>query len=114
MDGYLELCYQLGVAGTIGKGGRSPEAARLCREYGRVYFLSYGGMAALISEQVKKCENAAYDDLGAEAVKRLWVEKLRLIVGIDTTGAAFCNEEIRKYRRGGALFGEDMQHILGA
>ncbi|MDR2510342.1 MAG: fumarate hydratase C-terminal domain-containing protein, partial [Spirochaetaceae bacterium] len=47
MDGWLELTCKLGAAGSIGKGGRSAEAAEICARYKRVYFLSYGGLAAL-------------------------------------------------------------------
>jgi len=86
MDDFLEMTYQLGVSATIGKGERAPFVTELCKKYKRVYFLSFGGAAALISENVKKCRTLCYEDLGAESIKALEVEGLRLVVGIGTNG----------------------------
>ena len=99
MDDYLELTYLLGSAGSIGKGPRSALAAEMCKKYRRVYFLSFGGIAALISKCVKKCAVIAYEDLGTESVKALSVEKLRLIVGIDCNGNVFDEAQREKYRK---------------
>ncbi|MDR2468796.1 MAG: fumarate hydratase C-terminal domain-containing protein [Spirochaetaceae bacterium] len=99
MDRYLEMTYQLGIAGTIGKGERSAHAAELCKSYRRVFFLSYGGIAALIARTINACEIVAYNDLGTESVKRLIANKLKLVVGIDARGTVFNTAEIQKYRR---------------
>ncbi|MDR3311807.1 MAG: FumA C-terminus/TtdB family hydratase beta subunit [Spirochaetaceae bacterium] len=100
MDVFTEMIFgQLGALGTIGKGDRGAQAAEGCKKYGGIYLLSIGGAAALISKQVKKCTVAAYDDLGTESIKRLEVEGLRLIVGIDTAGRVFQAEQIAKYRK---------------
>jgi fumarate hydratase subunit beta len=99
MDIFLETIYRLGVSATIGKGGRSPLAADLCAKYKRVYFLSYGGAGALISKQVKQSTVLAYEDLGAESIKSLLIENMRLVVGIDSRGCVFDTEQIAKYRR---------------
>jgi fumarate hydratase subunit beta len=98
MDGFLETMFRHGIAGTIGKGERGGEAARLCEQYGGVYFLSVGGAAAITAQHVRSCEIVAYEDLGTEAIRKLVFENLRLVVGIDTTGRAFQPEEIKKYR----------------
>jgi fumarate hydratase subunit beta len=100
MDSFVEMTFQLGILGMIGKGDRSDFVSELCKKYGGVYFLSVGGASALISKQVTKCEVVAYEDLGTESIKRLEVEKLRLIVGIDTEGRVFQPEQIAKYKRG--------------
>jgi fumarate hydratase subunit beta len=100
MDAFLETMYKQGVSATIGKGARTPAAAALCAHYRRVYFLSYGGAAALISKQVKQCAILAYEDLGAESIKALEMENMRLIVGIDAHGRVFETEQTAKYRRG--------------
>jgi fumarate hydratase subunit beta len=99
MDSFVEMTFQLGMLGMIGKGDRSGFVPELCKKYGGLYLLSIGGASALISNQVKTCEVVAYEDLGTESIKRLEVEKLRLIVGIDTQGRVFQAEEIKKYRR---------------
>lgn len=99
MDSYVEMTFGLGVAAMIGKGDRADYVADLCKEYGGLYLLSIGGASAMISEQVKSCEVIAYDDLGTESIKKLYVENLRLIVGIDTKGNVFQDREIQKYRK---------------
>jgi len=98
MDGFVEMTFELGLTGMIGKGDRSGFVPGLCKKYGGIYFLGIGGASALISKQVKNCEVAAWEDLGTESVKKLEVENLRLIVGIDTQGRVFQDREIAKYR----------------
>jgi fumarate hydratase subunit beta len=99
MDSFVEMTFELGMLGMIGKGERSDFVGGLCRKYGGVYLLSIGGASALISNQVKSCQVVAWEDLGTESVKRLEVENLRLIVGIDAQGRVFQAREIAKYRR---------------
>ncbi|MCI7223238.1 MAG: FumA C-terminus/TtdB family hydratase beta subunit [Fusobacterium gastrosuis] len=99
MDSYVEMTFKLGMLGMIGKGDRADYVSELCKKYEGVYFLSIGGASAMISDQVKKCDVVAYEDLGTESIKRLEVEKLRLIVGIDSEGRVFQKEEIKKYRK---------------
>jgi fumarate hydratase subunit beta len=99
MDSFVEMTFQLGMLGMIGKGDRADYVADLCKKYGGVYLLSIGGASALISEQVKSCEVVAYEDLGTESIKKLQVENLRLIVGIDSEGQVFQTEQIKKYKR---------------
>jgi len=99
MDNFVEMSLQIGMLGMIGKGERRPFVADLCKKYGGVYLLSIGGASALISDQVKAWEAVAYEDLGTESIKRLSVEKLRLIVGIDTKGRMFHEEQQKIYRR---------------
>lgn len=99
MDSFVEMTFQLGILGMIGKGDRTEPVAELCKKYGGVYLLSIGGASAMISNQVKNCRVVAYEDLGTESVKRLEVEKLRLIVGIDSRGQVFQDGQIKLYRR---------------
>jgi len=89
MDCFVEMTFELGMLGMIGKGDRSDFVPGLCKKHGGVYLLSIGGASALISNQIKACEVVAWEDLGTESIKRLEVEKLRLIVGIDTRGQVF-------------------------
>ena len=99
MDSFVEMTFKLGLLGMIGKGDRSDFVPGLCKKYGGIYLLSIGGASALISNQVKSCEVVAWEDLDTESIKRLQVEKLRLIVGIDAQGRVFQDREIAKYRR---------------
>ena len=70
----------------IGKGKRGPEVIAAMKEHGAVYFGAIGGAGALLARCVKKAEIVAYEDLGAEAVRRLEVENLPLTVVIDSQG----------------------------
>ena len=99
MDHFVEMTFQLGMNAMIGKGDRADYVADLCKKYGGLYLLSIGGASAMISEQVKTCDVVAYDDLGTESIKRLRVENLRVIVGIDTNGNVFQDREIAKYKK---------------
>jgi len=98
MDNFVEMTFKIGMIGMIGKGERSDFVSELCKKYCGLYLLSIGGASALISNQIKACETVAYEDLGTESIKRLTVEKLRLIVGIDTQGRVFHTEQQQKYR----------------
>ncbi|MBW8382381.1 MAG: FumA C-terminus/TtdB family hydratase beta subunit [Youngiibacter sp.] len=99
MDGYVQMTFEQGMVAMIGKGDRDDSVAELCKEYGGMYLLSIGGASALISNQVKTCEVVAYQDLGTESIKKLYVEDLRVIVGIDTEGQVFQKREIEKYKK---------------
>jgi fumarate hydratase subunit beta len=99
MDRYVKMTFEQGMVAMIGKGDRADYVADLCKEYGGAYLLSIGGASAMISNQVKSCEVVAYEDLGTESVKKLYVEDLRVIVGIDTQGRVFQKREIAKYKK---------------
>ena len=86
MDAYSPLLISLGETGMIGKGKRGPEVIAAMKEHGAVYFGAIGGCGALLSQCVKKAEIVAYEDLGAEAVRRLEVEDFPVIVVIDSQG----------------------------
>lgn len=86
MDAYAPAMIAAGQTGMIGKGERGPEVAAAMREYGAVYFAAIGGAGALLAQRVKKAELVAYEDLGAEAIRRLEVEDLPLVVAMDATG----------------------------
>ncbi len=86
MDAYAPTLIRLGLTGMIGKGERSDEVVSAMTECGAVYFGAIGGAGALISKCVTSAEVVAYDDLGAEAIRRLTVENFPLTVIIDTKG----------------------------
>lgn len=86
MDAYSPTLIALGQTGMIGKGKRCPEVINAMKEHGAVYFGAIGGCGALLSQCIKKAEVIAYDDLGAEAIRRLEVENFPVIVVIDSDG----------------------------
>lgn len=86
MDAYSPTLIERGETGMIGKGKRSPEVIDTMKKCGAVYFAAIGGAGALLAHCVKKAEVIAYEDLGAEAVRRLEVEDLPVTVVIDSEG----------------------------
>ncbi len=84
MDAYSpQIIAETGLRGMIGKGGRNDEVIDAMYKYGCVYFAATGGAAALISKSIISCEQVCYEDLGPEAIHRLEVKNLPLIVAID-------------------------------
>lgn len=86
MDPYAPRLLDIGLKGMIGKGLRSKEVIESMKKNKAVYFAAIGGAAALMGKAIKKAEVIAYEDLGSEAVRRLEVEDLPLVVVIDAEG----------------------------
>lgn len=86
MDAYAPTLLDMGLTGMIGKGKRGGEVVEAMKRNGAVYFCAIGGAGALLARCVKKSEIIAYEDLGAEAIRRLEVEDLPVIVAIDSKG----------------------------
>ena len=86
MDAYAPRLLDLGQLAMIGKGQRNEAVMDAVVRNGAVYLAAIGGAAALMARQVKSSEVIAFDDLGAEAVRRLYVEDLPLTVVLDSAG----------------------------
>ena len=82
----------------IGKGKRSGEVIDSMKKNGAVYFAAVGGAGALLSRCIKESEVIAYDDLGTEAVRRLYVENLPVIAVIDCQGNNMYETAAQKYK----------------
>ena len=87
MDAYSPTLIANGETGMIGKGKRGPEVVAAMKQYGAVYFGAIGGAGALLSKCIVKAELIAYEDLGAEAIRRLEVRDLPVTVVIDAQGS---------------------------
>lgn len=86
MDKYTPALLAKGLRGMIGKGRRSDAVVEAMKENGAVYFAAVGGAGALLSKHITKSEVLAYEDLGTEAIRRLYVEDFPVIVVIDSEG----------------------------
>ncbi|MCR5367260.1 MULTISPECIES: Fe-S-containing hydro-lyase [Eubacterium] len=86
MDKYTPLLLEKGLKGMIGKGKRSKEVIDSIVKNDAVYFAAIGGAGALLSKCIKSAEVIAYDDLGTEAIRKLYVEDLPVIVIVDSEG----------------------------
>mgnify|MGYP000336853618 CR=1 FL=1 len=99
MDKYTPLLLEKGLKGMIGKGKRSKEVIDSMKKNTAVYFAAVGGAGALLSQCIKKSEVIAYDDLGTEAIRKLYVEKLPVITVIDCQGNNMYESASEKYKR---------------
>ena len=86
MDAYSPMLIAQGQTGMIGKGKRNDVVIAAMKEHGAVYFGAIGGCGALLAKCIKKAEVVAYEDLGAEAIRRLEVEDFPAVVIIDSEG----------------------------
>jgi len=97
MDSYTPKLLEMGLRGMIGKGKRSQEVIDSIKKNKAVYFGAIGGAGALLSKCIKKSEIIAYEDLGTEAVRRLEVENLPVVVVIDSWGHNLYEEGRHEY-----------------
>lgn len=99
MDAYTPLLLQNGLKIMIGKGTRSDAVTEAIKQNGAIYLGAYGGAGALIAQCIKSSKVIAYEDLGTEAVRELYVEDFPCTVLTDTYGNDIYKIEPPKYRR---------------
>ena len=104
MDRYAPKLLDLGLTAMIGKGKRSKEVLDAVKRNGSVYFAAVGGAGALLSKCIKTSEVVAYDDLGTEAIRKLYVEDFPVIVVADCE-AVICTKVHKGVQ-------EDMKRII--
>ena len=85
MDPYTPRLIDEGLIGMIGKGRRSDKVKEAIKD-NAIYFAAIGGAAALMGKKVVEAEVIAYPDLDSEAVRRLKVVDLPIIVVNDMAG----------------------------
>ena len=86
MDAYAPTLMDLGLRGMIGKGARNSEVMEAIKGNRAIYFGVIGGAGALIGKSIIKSEIMAYEDLGAEAIRKMEVKDMPLVVIIDAEG----------------------------
>ena len=97
MDPYAPRLLDLGLRGMIGKGARNQEVIDAIVRNKGVYFGAIGGAAALIGKSIVKSEIIAYEDLGAEAIRKIEVKDMPLVVIIDSNGVNLYTEGQKEY-----------------
>jgi tartrate/fumarate subfamily iron-sulfur-dependent hydro-lyase alpha chain/tartrate/fumarate subfamily iron-sulfur-dependent hydro-lyase beta chain len=95
MDVFTPQMLKNGVKILIGKGARSQSVVSAIKENAAVYFVATGGVAALLSKTVIKAKIIAFKDLGAEAVYKLEVKDMPLIVGVDAFGKDVFRDKVK-------------------
>lgn len=99
MDKYTPRLLDLGMGAMIGKGKRSQAVIDAIVRNGAVYFAAVGGAGAILSKCIKKSEIIAYEDLGTEAIRKLTIENLPVIVVIDAEGNNLYETASKEYQR---------------
>ncbi len=99
MDPYAPRLMEVGLKGMIGKGNRSAAVRQAMQKHKAVYLGAIGGAGALIARSIKKAEVIAYEDLGAEALRRLEVEDFPAIVINDIYGGDAYEDGVKAYNR---------------
>lgn len=97
MDRFAPRLLDLGLGAMIGKGERSSEVREAIVRNKAIYLCAVGGAGALACKCIKSCEVIAFDDLGCESVKRLYVERFPLIVADDCFGGDIFSEGRAEY-----------------
>ncbi|NLM64376.1 MAG: Fe-S-containing hydro-lyase [Firmicutes bacterium] len=99
MDPYAPVLMEHGLKGMIGKGARSKAVRDAMVRHRAVYFAAVGGAGALAAKRIKSAEIVAYEDLGPEAVRKLYVEDFPLFVVNDVYGGDLYEEGVARYRK---------------
>ncbi len=100
MDTYSPLLLDHGLKAMIGKGPRNDDVIRSIMKNKALYLIAVGGIGALLSQKIVESTIIAYPEFGAEAIRRLTVQKFPTIVGIDTHGNDLYKEGPKDYLRG--------------
>ena len=99
MDKYAPALLDLGLKGMIGKGKRRQNVKDSMIKNGAVYFAAVGGAGAILSKCIRESEVIAYDDLGTEAIRKLYVEDFPAIVVIDSEGNDLYETSVLEYKK---------------
>lgn len=99
MDPYTPLLLEHGLNGMIGKGKRNKQVIESMIKNHAVYFAAVGGAGALLSKCIKESTVIAYEDLGTEAIRKLKVENLPVIVVVDCRGNNLYEIAIREFKK---------------
>ena len=83
MDKYTPDMLDAGLKGMVGKGKRSTEVVEAIKRNHAVYFAAVGGAGALLAQCIKEAQVVAYEDLGTEAIRLLYIDDLPVIVVFD-------------------------------
>lgn len=97
MDAYTPMLLEHGLGAMIGKGARNESVVESIKNNKCVYLGAIGGAGALIAECIKESQVVAYDDLGTEAIRRLVVEDMPLVVLIDCMGSDLYKQGQKEY-----------------
>ncbi|MEF9919828.1 MAG: Fe-S-containing hydro-lyase [Erysipelotrichaceae bacterium] len=86
MDAYAPSLYDLGMSVSIGKGYRTKKVVDSIKKNRAAYMVAIGGAGAYLSKCIVESKVIAFDELGAEAIRRLVVKDFPVTLCIDSQG----------------------------
>lgn len=86
MDKFTPEMLKQGVKAVIGKGYRGDEVKAGFVQHGGIYLVSTGGAGALLARTIEAAQVVAYEDLGAEAIRKLTVKDFPCVCIHDAFG----------------------------
>jgi fumarate hydratase, class I len=94
MDSYVDQFQSLGGSMImVAKGNRSQQVTDACKKHGGFYLGSIGGPAAVLAkESIKSVELVDFEDLGMEAIRKIYVENFPAFIIVDDKGNDFFKE----------------------
>ncbi len=94
MDSYVDEFQRLGGSMImVAKGNRSKAVTDACQKHGGFYLGSIGGPAAILAkESIKSVEVVDFEELGMEAVRKIYVENFPAFIIVDDKGNDFFKE----------------------
>ena len=99
MDKYAPKLLDMGLGAMIGKGKRNQAVLDAIIRNKSVYFAAIGGAGALLSKCITNSEVIAYDDLGAEAIRKMEVKDFPVVVVVDSEGNNLYETAVMKYKK---------------
>ena len=92
MDRFSPILIAAGLKGMIGKGYRDSKVRDALKKYCAVHFAAVGGAGAFLSRYIVSAQVIAYEDLGAEAIRKLELKDFPAIVAYDSQGNSIFKE----------------------
>jgi fumarate hydratase class I len=91
MDSYVDLFQKAGGSMVmVAKGNRSQQVTDACKANGGFYLGSIGGPAAILAKNsIKSVEVVDFEELGMEAVRKIYVENFPAFIIVDDKGNDF-------------------------
>ena len=99
MDKYAPTLLDLGLKAMIGKGKRTPEVLEAIKRNNAIYFAAIGGAGTLLSKCIVESEIVCYEDLGAEAIRKIKVVDFPVIVVGDCHGNNLYDTAILQFKK---------------
>lgn len=99
MDKYAPKLLDIGLGAMIGKGKRNQAVLDAIVRNEAVYFAAVGGAGALLSKCIIKSEVIAYEEFGAEAIRKLEVKDFPVVVVVDSKGNNLYETAVKTYAK---------------